>query len=56
MVSQMNPSLPSNSDEVLGLSDEEEIRRWGLAHANSGVGEVLVDRSEELKELGLEDG
>ncbi len=48
-----NPSSPSISDEYIGMSDEEELKRWANFHSQ-GVGlgeEVLVDMTEDVREL-----
>ena len=56
MTSQLQPlTSPSTEPYIGGMSDEEELRRAGLAHANAqGNGEVLLDFSDEIKDLGLE--
>lgn len=37
------------------MSDEEELRRFAAAyHETVGLGEELVDLSEDLKDLGIE--
>lgn len=45
----MNQALPSTSEPYQGMNDEEELRRFG----QQPVGEVLVDYSDDLRELGL---
>ena len=57
MSSQLQVNSPSKSDPVesRGMSDEEELRRFAQAYNDTvGLGEVIVDMSEELKELGIE--
>lgn len=44
------PQKPDSTSDYLGMSDEEELRRWGQGQP---VGEVLVDMEGEMKELGL---
>lgn len=55
MQSQMGVmSSNSNDDVYRGMSDEEELRRIGQAMVEAqGLGEVLVDYSDELVDLGL---
>jgi hypothetical protein len=56
MTQAMIPSSPSISDTgpaPRGLSDEEELKRWAQASAEAPVGEVMVDFSSELEELGF---
>lgn len=56
------PEAESDFDESVGMSDEEELRRWtasNLAAIKAGesfnpVGEVLVDYGDDLADLGLE--
>jgi hypothetical protein len=37
------------------MNDEEELRRFAAMYQEvSGVGEELLDMSEDLKELGIE--
>ena len=55
---QMNQALNSISeteDIAVGMSDEEELRRWKLLHQTAGIGEVLNgdDLTSEFRELGL---
>lgn len=46
----VSQSVPD--DDPRGLSDEEELRRWG--GAVDGLGdEVLYDQAEEAREMGL---
>lgn len=46
------PLVPSSSESnYLGMSDEEELRR--LANGQP-VGEVFVDMTDDLRELGIE--
>lgn len=57
MTQAMQPGF-SESEETgpaKGLSDEEELRRWGEAVANQGIGETVYDMSDDLRELGLID-
>lgn len=57
MSQALTVSSSSNSDptEGKGMSDEEELRRFAQSyHETVGAGEVLVDISEDLKELGIE--
>lgn len=55
MSQALTTSSPSNSDESVGMSDEEELKRVAAAYNEAqGAGEVLLDISEELKELGIE--
>lgn len=51
-----NPiSLSTSTDSVGGMSDEEEIRRFAEMYNDSiGVGEELMDMSDDLRELGIE--
>jgi hypothetical protein len=35
------------------MSDEEELRRFLGAVGNEGVGEVVFDMTDDLKELGI---
>lgn len=44
-------TFPSPSEGYVGMSDEEEIRRWSLG--TEGVGETLVDYTKDLEDLGL---
>ena len=49
-------SSPSETEEItVGMSDEEELRRWKLLHDNAGIGEALNgdDLTNEFNELGL---
>lgn len=48
LASQHSP-LTSEGQQYVGMSEEEELRRFG----QGPVGEVLVDYSDELRELGL---
>lgn len=54
---QMNQSLSSSqfeSDVAVGMSDEEELRRWKATAESQGIGEVLIgDYDNEFNELGL---
>lgn len=37
------------------MSDEEELRRFASTYNETvGLGEVIVDMSEEMRELGIE--
>jgi hypothetical protein len=38
--------------DPIGMSDEEELRRTGVMDWR-GLGEVLVDQEEDLRELGV---
>ena len=51
-----NSSLSSDPSESAGMSDEEELRRYALAHAAlQGVGEeVYVELEEDFRELGID--
>jgi len=56
MQQAMSPSsLPSEQDDIpRGMSDEEELSRIGQPVGGiHGLGEVLVDQTEDLRELGL---
>lgn len=56
MTTRMGVSSSTSDDEPRGMSDEEELRRLGLANI-MGVGEeVLVDLHDDMRELGLVDG
>lgn len=50
-------NYPSDVQEevTVGMSDEEELRRWRLLHENTGIGEALNgdDLGSEFNELGL---
>lgn len=48
-----NLGSTSDPDRYVGMSDEEEIRRHGIS--GEGLGEVLIDYSEDFKALGLTD-
>jgi hypothetical protein len=49
-----SPSTLDNSPEApRGMSDEEELKRYGQAAANEGVGETVFDMTDDLRELGL---
>lgn len=49
-----NPTTVSTSEPAIGLStDEEELRRWASFSAEQGVGDVLVDYTDDLVGLGL---
>lgn len=57
MSQALTVSSPSTSNPAdgKGMSDEEELRRYASVYNETqGVGEVLLDMSEELKELGYE--
>lgn len=55
MSQALTVSSPSTSDESVGMSDEEELKRYAASYNDAvGAGEVLMDISEELKELGIE--
>lgn len=55
MSQALTVSSPSTFDEGRGMSDEEEMRRFAESyHETVGLGETLVDMSEEMKELGIE--
>ncbi len=43
------PTKLDSTSDYLGMSDEDELRRYG----QQPVGEVLVDLGDEMKELGL---
>jgi hypothetical protein len=45
----------SDSDEAVGMSDEEELRRWAEYHQHAGIGEELNESygNEFLDQLGL---
>lgn len=53
----MNQSLQtsnSDSDAPVGMSDEEELRRWKESLENPGLGEELIESyGNEFAELGL---
>lgn len=53
MTSQMQVSnFPSDSS--VGMSDEEELRRYGKAVDDAtGIGDVIFDEHDEFRELGL---
>src|SRR5687768_6661105 len=54
MSQAMMVASTSNSDpaEGKGMSDEEELRRYAQTyHETVGLGEVIVDMSDELEEL-----
>jgi hypothetical protein len=54
-VNQNPISLSTSSDVVGGMSDEEELRRFAAAYNETvGVGEELLDMSDDLRELGIE--
>lgn len=45
----------SDPAEGKGMSDEEELRRFAATyHETVGLGETIVDISDDLKELGIE--
>lgn len=51
----MTQNSSSNSEPSRGMSDEEELRRVAEWYNDTvGVGEVLVDIGDDLKELGIE--
>lgn len=53
IASQPNSSsIFSDNEPARGLSDEEELRRYA-AVSDAPVGEVMVDFTSELEELGL---
>lgn len=55
MSQALTVSSPSTSEEARGMSDEEELRRFAATyHETVGLGETLVDLSEDLKDLGIE--
>lgn len=55
MSQQMMAVSPSTSDEARGMSDEEELRRFAATYQETvGLGEELVDMSDEMRELGIE--
>ena len=44
----------STGEPPRGMSDEEELRRLGLDISGAeGIGEVLVDNTDDMRELGL---
>lgn len=47
-ISSEEPPLPSK-----GMSDEEELRRFMGAVEGEGLGEVVFDMTDDLKELGI---
>ena len=53
----MNQTLTSNfpsEDVVVGMSDEEELKRWKMMGQGEGIGEILNgDYGNEFNELGL---
>lgn len=49
----MGISGSPSETEYVGMSDEEEIARAGQQAEAMGLGEVLVDYSDDLTELGL---
>lgn len=55
MNSQLQTSaLTSDPVEAKGMSDEEELRRFAATYNETvGLGEVIVDMSAELEELGI---
>lgn len=58
-MSLLSPSHYSDSEDPTGepprgMSDEEELRRLGLDISGAeGLGEVLVDNTDDMRELGL---
>lgn len=55
MMQNPTPSPFSFSEEPVGLSDEEELRRIGQFHGDGqGLGEVIVDYGDDFRELGIE--
>jgi hypothetical protein len=55
MTPTLVPTTNSNFNEGVGLSDEEELRRFAMAASIQEVGEeTLIDMSEDLRELGIE--
>jgi hypothetical protein len=55
MTQAMTPTSLESDDPTppRGMSDEEELRRWGQAVANEGVGETIYDMTDDMRELGL---
>lgn len=55
MTQAMQPGFSESEDTgpAKGLSDEEELRRWGQTIANQGIGEVVFDMTDDMRELGL---
>lgn len=55
MSSQLQSSVSiSDPVEVKGMSDAEELRRFATTYQETvGLGEVIVDLSAELEELGI---
>lgn len=51
---QSSQTLSEDDEPPVGLSDEEELKRAGQFYTDGqGIGEVLVDYSEEFADLGL---
>lgn len=56
MQAAMSPSSNSilnDTEPARGLSDEEELRRYAHSMSEQPVGDVMVDFTSELEELGL---
>lgn len=54
-MSPLTPEAPSTFEGV-GLSDDEELRRFAAAFSDAQPAgeEVLIDMTEDLRELGIE--
>lgn len=49
------PTSSTSNDPATGMSDEEEMKRIAAWYNETvGIGEVLVDMSDDLRELGIE--
>jgi len=56
MTQAMQPGFSESDTDptpARGMSDEEELRRWGQLAANEGIGETVYDMSDDMRELGL---
>lgn len=52
-----SPTSSSTSEPAVGMSDEEEMRRIAQYYNETvGIGETLVDMTDDLRELGIDVG